>query len=272
MKKFRGRRLLAMVMAVLMVIGMMPTDWAATVASAATTFEGGQEVTDGTWAGWTWSVFGEGTGNIGTDNKITDNGSSVTLYSGNNKGKISNNNDVGNYLYRKVDAGSDFIITADVKVDSWTAANQQAWGLITMSAVQNNGYTGKDKYNSSALVGGVQIAGVQYQGHTRLNNTLTGVNSTDISSNADALAVASGEQGKTYKLTIQKTGSKVTLLRNNLIVQEISADSLYAAGDMYVGLFTSRKVQVTFSNVKFDTVAGTTHSTTVTDIKYPTKA
>mgnify|MGYP004459007595 FL=1 len=272
MKKFRGRRLLAMVMAVLMVIGMMPTDWAATVASAATSFTGGQEVTEGTWAGWTWSVFGEGTGNIGTDNKITDNGSSVTLYSGNNKGKISGNNDGGNYLYRKVAAGSDFIITADVKVDAWVAANQQAWGLITMSAVQDNGYTGKDKYNSAALVGGVQISGVQYQGHTRLNNTLTGANSNDISSNDDALAVASGEQGKTYKLTIQKTGSKVTLLRNNLIVKEIGADNLYTAGDMYVGLFTSRKVQATFSNINFDTVAGTTHSTTVTDIKYPTKA
>lgn len=271
MRRFKGRRLFAMVMAVLMVIGIMPTDWTVTSVSAATTFTGGQEVTEGTWAGWTWSVFGEGTGNIGTDNKITDNGSSVTLYSGNKKGKISNNNDGGNYLYRKVAAGSDFIITADVKVDSWVAANQQAWGLITMSAVQDNGYTGKDKYNSAALVGGVQISGVQYQGHTRLNNTLTGVNSNDISSNDDALAIASGEQGKTYKLTIQKTGSKVTLLRNNLIVKEIGADNLYAAGDMYVGLFTSRIVQATFSNINFDTVAGTTHSTTVTDIKYPTK-
>lgn len=267
MKKFRGRRLLAMVMAVLMVIGMMPTDWAATVASAATTFEGGQEVTDGTWAGWTWSVFGEGTGNAGTDNKITDNGSSVTLYSGNNKGKISGNNDGGNYLYRKVSAGSDFILTADVKLDSWTSAKQQAWGLITMNAVKDHGYSGKEKYNNSALVGGYQktdAISTQAYGFVRTGGAVNGINPSV------TLEHASGIQGQTYRLTIQKSGSDIKLLRDNVLVKTVSATELYGSNDMYVALFVSRAAQATYSNVHFDVVSGASQII-VGGINYPKK-
>ena len=271
MKKFKGRRLFAMVMAVLMVIGIMPTDWAVTSVSAATDFTVDQEIAEGTWAGWTWSVFGEGAGNAGKDNTITDNGDSVTLYSGNNKGKVSDNNDGGNYFYRKVNAGCDFIITADVKLDSWSSANQQAWGLITMSAVKDSTYTGKDKYNNSAFVGGVQLKGVAYQGYKRTGGALTGVNSADISSNAKELAAPSGENGKTYKITIQKSGDKVTFLKNYSIIQQISVNDLYSSnGDMYVGLFTSRAAKATFSNIKFDAIDGN-HTISVSDVKYPTK-
>lgn len=265
MKKFRGRRLLAMVMAVLMVIGMMPTDWAATVASAATTFTVDQEITEGTWASWTWSVFGDGATNAGKDNTIKDNGKSVTLSAGNKAGKISGKNDGGNYLYRKVAAGSDYILTADVTLDSWTAANQQAWGLITLSDVQNPGIKTDAKYNSTALIGGLQLSGIEYEGHTRKKGSdPVGINPSV------TLEHASGIQGQTYRLTIQKSGSDIKLLRDNVLVKTVSATELYGSNDMYVALFVSRAAQATYSNVYFDVVSGASQII-VGGINYPKK-
>ena len=91
MKNHKGKRLFAILMTVLMVVGILPTDFALTRASAATKFTGGDAVKEGDWAGWTWMVFGEGSGDSAAsgNNTIKDNGSSITLTSINGKGKIA---------------------------------------------------------------------------------------------------------------------------------------------------------------------------------------
>ena len=61
MKFKKGKKVLSLVLAALMVLSVMPTSMLIQKANAATAFEGGKEVADGTWKGWTWSVFGNST-------------------------------------------------------------------------------------------------------------------------------------------------------------------------------------------------------------------
>ena len=49
--KHKGRRLFAILMTVLMVVGILPTDFALTRADAATTFGDGKPVQGGNWDG-----------------------------------------------------------------------------------------------------------------------------------------------------------------------------------------------------------------------------
>lgn len=57
MKFKKGKKVLSLVLAALMVLSVMPTSMLIQKANAATAFEGGKEVADGTWKGWTWSVL-----------------------------------------------------------------------------------------------------------------------------------------------------------------------------------------------------------------------
>ena len=54
------RKIVASVLAFLMVVSLIPINSLMTKANAAskTTFEGGKTVEDGTWKGWTYSAFG----------------------------------------------------------------------------------------------------------------------------------------------------------------------------------------------------------------------
>lgn len=273
MKKFKGRRLFAMVMAVLMVIGIMPTDWAVTVASAATSFTWGQQVTEGDWDGWTWRTFGNSTSDV--KNPIKDNGNSVTLTS--TGGKITGTQEGINFLYKEVSADSDFIMTADARLDVWNNANDEnnnpmtykqcAWGMMARAAVGGTQPDGTTKYSVEAsplysyAIGGLSNLGTDmYDGWIR---------------NADGksdFGSSYGNKNETYKITIQKVGDKLIALKDNKVLSTVSASGVTSSdGKIYVGLFTARTATVTYSNVYFDVVAGTSHSTTVTNVNQPSK-
>ena len=49
MKFKKGKKVLSLVLAALMVLSVMPTSMLIQKANAATAFEGGKEVADGTW-------------------------------------------------------------------------------------------------------------------------------------------------------------------------------------------------------------------------------
>ena len=119
--KHKGSRLFAILMTVLMVVGILPTDFALTRADAATAFVGGTPVSGGNWDGWTWMVFGEGAGGsaAGGNNTIKDKGSSITLSSGNKGGKIAGGKEGINYFYCKLNKASDFIFSVDATLDTW---------------------------------------------------------------------------------------------------------------------------------------------------------
>lgn len=260
MKGFRSKRLLAIVMAVLMVIGMMPTDWAATTASAATEFTGGEMVSGGTWDGWTWSVFGNTAGNNVSDNTIKEKDGKITLSATNNKGKIAGSNEGIDYFYRTVDASNDFILTADATLDVWTGStNQAAWGAMVRSAVGTHKETADASPLSSIAVGG-NVQTDAYAGWTRVSSIIR-------------VSGDCGTQGSTYKLTIQKTGDVITTYKDNTVVSTASAADYISGSDLYVGLFVARTATVTYSNIHFDSVAGNggTHTIDITDVTQPAK-
>ena len=102
MKFKKGKKVLSLVLAALMVLSVMPTSMLIQKANAATAFEGGKEVADGTWKGWTWSVFGNSTAVANNTIKENSDGS-VTLESSGKKGKIASKNEgiakCGSYKY-----------------------------------------------------------------------------------------------------------------------------------------------------------------------------
>ena len=150
--KREWKKLLAFVMALLMVVGILPGNMAGSVAYAATNFTGGEEVTSGNWAGWTWSVFGNSTNT--TDNTISEDGKgNITLSSKNGKGKIASGNEGINYLYYKLDKGQDFILKTSAKVNDWVSKDQDAFGLMIRAAVGEHGKTADASPLNSAIVG-----------------------------------------------------------------------------------------------------------------------
>ena len=151
MKK-RGRRVSSFLMAILLVIGMMPMDWTQQVVRAATSFTGGEKVSDekSAWNGWTWSVFG----NSATVEKNTikeNKDSSVTLAS--TGGKIAGSNDGIDYLYYELTADKDFTITAKARVDAIKVDKQVGFGLMVRAAVGEHGNTAEASPLNSTFVG-----------------------------------------------------------------------------------------------------------------------
>ena len=116
MKFKKGKKVLSLVLAALMVLSVMPTSMLIQKANAATAFEGGKEVADGTWKGWTWSVFGNSTAVANNTIKENSDGS-VTLESSGKKGKIASKNEGIDFLYYKIENGKDFTITSSTAFD-----------------------------------------------------------------------------------------------------------------------------------------------------------
>lgn len=264
--KHKGRRLFAILMTVLMVVGILPTDFALTRADAATTFVGGTPVSGGNWDGWTWMVFGEGAGGSAAsgNNTIKDKGSSITLSSVGNKGKIASGKEGINYFYRNLDEASDFIFSVDATLDTWASAKQQAWGIEARAAVGTHDDKTPTTEKSVVSVGGVQIGDIQYPAHTN------GASATGINLNP-SVALNSGIQGETYKLTMQKSGDTITLSRDNKVIGTVSASSIFTGDGAYVGVYTSRAATVTYSNFNLDVIDGGASSVSVDSKVNPTK-
>ena len=115
------RKIVASVLAFLMVVSLIPVNSLMTKANAAskTTFEGGKTVEDGTWKGWTWNVFGSSTDVTKAFATDTGNGG-VTLEVTGDKGKINgsaSDQGLNTFLY-ELDKSYDFTITAQAKVDT----------------------------------------------------------------------------------------------------------------------------------------------------------
>lgn len=265
MKNHKGKRLFAILMTVLMVVGILPTDFALTRASAATKFTGGDAVKEGDWAGWTWMVFGEGSGGSATsgNNTIKDNGSSITLTSTGSKGKIATGKEGINYFYQKLSKNDDFVFSVDAKLNEWSSAKQQAWGIEARAAVGTHDVKDNPTANSVVSVGGVQIGDVKYPAHTN-GSSASGLN-------ASSVTLDSGIKGQTYRLTMQKKGNTITLSRDNIVIGTKTASDVFTGDDAYVGVYTSRAATVTYSNFHLDVIKDGAGSVLVGDIVKPTK-
>lgn len=242
MKNKAKQRWMAVLMALLMVVGMMPADWAASEVNAATAFEGGVAVTDGTWTGWTWSVFGNSTNTDTSSIKESGDGG-VQLSQTGNKGKIAGSQEGINFLYYTLDSDCDFILSAQAQVEAWGSGNQHGFGLMARAAVGTHGEPADASPLNSAFVGGTVQSGVSCAGSYRAGSRS---NIISPSGENDGIAV-----GTTYDLTIQKTGDALYLYKNGELVKQGSASEIFTGSDgkMYVGMFVSRTATVTYKNV-----------------------
>lgn len=134
------RKIVASVLAFLMVVSLIPVNSLMTKANAAskTTFEGGKTVEDGTWKGWTWNVFGSSTDVTKASATDTGNGG-VTLEVTGDKGKINgsaSDQGLNTFLY-ELDKSYDFTITAQAKIDTLATNEQAAFGLTIRDNVEH---------------------------------------------------------------------------------------------------------------------------------------
>lgn len=262
MKFKKGKKVLSLVLAALMVLSVMPTSMLIQKANAATAFEGGKEVADGTWKGWTWSVFGGGTAVANNTIKENSDGS-VTLESSGKKGKIASKNEGIDFLYYKIENGKDFTITTKMTVDDFTKENQQAMGLMARAAVGEHENSKDVDPLNSAFIGEVTNKDV-FAASYRTSNTAfsTYEKSTD--------AQPTVEAGKTYDLAIQKIGDSLILSKDGVVCKEGKASEIFTGDAMYVGVFTSRLAKATFKDTTL-TVTDTNSDVVVKDVTKPSK-
>lgn len=256
MKKGKGKKILAILMAALMVVGIMPMDWAAgIVANAATTFTGGEKVTSGEWKDWTWSTFGNSTSETKNPAPTVNKDESVEIKS--TGGKIAGSNDGISYLYYELNKNQDFILSATLNLTSWTGAKQNAFGLMLRDEVGTHDSSAEASPLSSAFVGGNANSDQSdyYKGWLRKAS-----GTEKIGSNTDGFTV-----GQVMDLCIQKVGDNLYFVEDGELVATGSIDDFIADDDMYVGLFTARATTAVFSNVSLNYI--TSESAVAVDSK-----
>jgi hypothetical protein len=231
------RKIVASVLAFLMVVSLIPVNSLMTKANAAskTTFEGGKTVEDGTWKGWTYSAFGNSAKGSASD---TGKGGISIEATG---GKINNdakNQGLNTFMY-KLDSSVDFTITTQATLNSIEANEQAAFGLMVRDEIGEHGSGDLDTTkNNFAFVGGYGKKKAEgYAGYktTKVKHKRLG----------ESPAV-----GGTYDLAIQKVGDNVKLYFDGEVAAECSATDLITDNTMYVGLFAARNANITFNNVK----------------------
>lgn len=262
MKFKKGKKVLSLVLAALMVLSVMPTSMLIQKANAATAFEGGKEVADGTWKGWTWSVFGNSTAVANNTIKENSDGS-VTLESSGNKGKIAKDHEGIDFLYYKIENGKDFTITTKMTVDSFAVTNQQGMGLMARAAVGEHENTGDAAPLVNATIGEVTAS------INKVNTQCAGTWHTG-TGNVGSLSESKVETGKTYDLAIQKIGDSLILSKDGVVYKEGKASEIFTGDAMYVGVFTSRLAKATFKDTTL-TVTDTNSDVVVKDVTKPSK-
>lgn len=262
MKFKKGKKVLSLVLAALMVLSVMPTSMLIQKANAATAFEGGKEVADGTWKGWTWSVFGNSSAVANNTIKENSDGS-VTLESSGNKGKIAKDHEGMDFLYYKIENGKDFTITTKMTVDSFAVTNQQGMGLMARAAVGEHENTGDAAPLVNATIGEVTAS------INKVNTQCAGTWHTG-TGNVGSLSESKVETGKTYDLAIQKIGDSLILSKDGVVYKEGKASEIFTGDAMYVGVFTSRLAKATFKDTTL-TVTDTNSDVVVKNVTNPSK-
>ncbi|MCI3927654.1 bacterial Ig-like domain-containing protein [Paenibacillus sp. TRM 82003] len=193
---------------------------------------------------WSGSVFGSvgGQDKITSENfGITENGDgTVTLRSANDRGKISSSEEGIAYYYKSVPVDADFELKATARVDAWTANNQVAFGLMLRSKVYQNVSSVTDVVYSDGSYLAVGALDQSIKSFRKLN-------AVEKTTFASAAAPAGGA---TYELSIKKSGNSY-MLRVGDETQTIEnlPDAL-----THAGLFTSRNVTVTYSQISLQIV------------------
>lgn len=297
MKKNR-KRIVAAFMTVLMALTLVPT-WllggalATTAKADDATFEGGKEITEGAWKGWTWSVFGNSVLNGDkTDNSIKVNDDdSITLNSANSKGgKIDAKNNGVNYFYKKLTMDSDFTITTTATISQMPVDKQYAFGLAVMAKVGTHektsqpsqdeqgvtlvgGYDSTAKTAESSSLANVMIKNNKGKGDRKYPFKIND-NSANNPISGEKTDIEAMKMGSTYDLCIEKIGDTLSYYENGCKLATADIKDILAKGsqEYYVGVIATRcAVTYTNTNIKVIDNKLTASITTPVVVQQPAK-
>ncbi|TDG00533.1 S-layer homology domain-containing protein [Paenibacillus piri] len=191
---------------------------------------------------WRGSVFGD----VGGGDKITaanfgiteNANGTVTLKSLNNNGKIAGGSEGIAYYFKELPDDANFELSATATVDSWDANNQVSFGIMARSNVLDNEHVGSSFTGEYVAVGALDQA---MKGFYKMGG------GTQQKAGLEFGTAAAPSAGNVYELKLKKSGDVIMLQ----IGSQTKVLSDYTGNLAYVGLYTSRKTQVTYSNVKF---------------------
>jgi len=186
---------------------------------------------------WKGSVFGD----VGGQDKITAENfeitehedGSVTVRSSKDRGKIASTSEGIAYYYQDVSYLDNYELKAKAHVESWTAHNQVAFGIMIRESILENQHA--SFVSDYVAVGALDQTMKGFYKENRGSLVKSGY---EFNANKPAA-------GETYELTLRKYGN-VYSIRIGDESYEIVSDSKLS----YAGLFTSRNTTVTFTDVE----------------------
>jgi pectate disaccharide-lyase len=190
---------------------------------------------------WKGSVFGDIGGTPSKTNfEITENlDSTVTMKVAGNKGKIAGTSEGLAYYYKEVPSDASFELTAKVKVVSFDANNQVAFGIMLRSDILENTSVSSYGDGDYAAVGAVDKS---MKAYSRLKGKSV-EKSTYIFTDANAPA-----PNEIYDLSVRKYGSDLIVRIND----DVKLIKDYQGTVNFAGLFAVRNTTVTYSDVNLN--------------------
>ncbi|WP_173917220.1 bacterial Ig-like domain-containing protein [Halobacillus sp. Marseille-Q1614] len=185
--------------------------------------------------GWEFAAFGSNTGEEKNPPPEISEDGSVTIEAAG--GKIASSEVGLSYYYLPLDSETNFEITTEAYVDSYSPDSQRAFGLMVSDGVGENGDSSKADANYAA-VGALDdaVRGFYSQG---------GLDKLDVFSDSGLPTT-----GETYELSIKKSGDTFVLTSNGQSETVTLEDAF--TDDLYVGLFVARDGKVTFKNTEVE--------------------
>lgn len=227
--------------------------WLATVYGDA----GGQTKIDN-YGDPDWSEFSKYNGETVYPYLVEENGSEVQMRMGNpeigdngkieNVGKIAGSSEGRVYYYQELTADDDFTITATAHINGIDNTNKQ----VSFGAVVTDKIT--PLLNDKSTPGDSVNAGVRNmdKGETGMSFAWIRENGSCKDYTADD-GVAVPKAGDDIKVKITKSGDTYTVTYGNK-KETIDGSNLSMTDDIYVGLYVSRCVDVTFKNIRLSVV------------------
>ncbi|MCR8659762.1 bacterial Ig-like domain-containing protein [Paenibacillus endoradicis] len=193
---------------------------------------------------WQASIFGD----VGGQDKITatnfsvieDEQGIVQMKSLNDRGKISSSTDGIAYLYQPVLIDQDFEFSATATVNSISDNNQASFGIMLRNKVYENIHGteyGKDDY---LALGGLD----------KKIKIFNRVNTVQTKQDLDE-SLTMPTAGSSYQLSIKKSENMFVIKVNDF---SYVVDN-YAPEVSYLGLFTARNADITYSDIQFNIIS-----------------
>lgn len=199
---------------------------------------------------WEASVFG----NVGGDNKITDENFAIQelddgrikMMSANNRGKIESSSEGIAYYFQKLNQKDNFEISVQAEVESFDMNNQVSFGIMLRDKVLYNENNKKD-IGYALAVG--PLNATKDTPTTAFYRTAEGQDKL-----GELVKGAVPAPELSYQVQLKKSGNTYWLKfgeEDPVIVEDFNG---FEGKDLFAGLYTSRNTTVYYSDLQFEKI------------------